>query len=227
MENGKYVDDEIDLLEILVVLYKYRALIVGIVVLASIIAGVFSLSKLPKYEATASFFCLDALKTNNNQSLAGPAVNSDLVISILESRAMKDRIIDQLGLNKIWPSNSLEAIRKQIANSTNISINKSNIIKIKVVTDSPEISMNMANLYLNELDEFNKKLELSANASIVQILDRAILPEKRMGRGTVKKVFVSAVASLLFACLLVLFIDMLRKSDAVMKFKELKNQSRK
>ncbi|MCB4790643.1 MAG: hypothetical protein LHV68_02030 [Elusimicrobia bacterium] len=222
MENQKYVDDEIDLLEILVILYKYRAIVISLVILVSMITGVSSLNKTPKYEATASFFCLDALKNSSNQNLAGSAVNSDLVISILESRAMKDRIIDELNLVKLWPSDFRENIREKIVKATNISIEKGNIIKIRVITENPEISMNIANLYLNEIDAFNKKLELSANASITQILDRAILPEKRMARGTIKKIILAAIISFLLSCFLVLIIDMLKKSDAINKLTQIK-----
>jgi len=164
---------------------------------------------------------MDSLKNSKSLNDAS-AVTSDLIISILDSRGMKDRIIDQLNLQKLWSNDGREIVRRKVADSTDISIEKGNIIKIKVVTETPEISMNMANLYLDEIDEFNKKLELSANASIIQILDRAILPEKRMARGTVKKSAIAAIISFLLSCFVVLIIDMLKKTDAINRLKQIK-----
>ena len=159
----------------------------------------------------------------NSEGFVPRQVNvKDLIISILESRKMADKIIEDLELKKLWNSKLKDNLRVTLKGITNITLEKNGIIKLAVKSEAPEISAKIANSYVDNLKFFNNELELGVERKIVQVIDRAIVPEMRMSRGTKKNVMLSGMASFMFAIFLSFFIEFIENSDLKQRLKEIK-----
>ena len=215
--------DEIDLVDYIRVVYKYRWLIVLIVLVSMFFAGITSLMKTKIYEAQATFFPMNTDYSIQSQGVVmEPRLDiEDLIISILESRKMADRIIEQLDLKKIWNEKLLTHTRKRLDTSTKINFDKNGIIKLSVMTESPKLSADIANAYVDNLDYFNVELDIGAKRKIVQLIDRAAMPEEKMPRGTVKKTIVTGLISLLLAIFLSFLLEFINRSDINKRLKEI------
>jgi len=222
-EYDKY--DEIDLFDYIKVIYKYRKFIVIFALICAFASGLVTLSKPKIYQASATFFPMNVSESYNfnSEGFVPHQLNiKDLIISILESRKMADKIIKDLELQKIWHSKIIDDLRVTLKGITNITIEKNGIIKLSVKSESPEISAKIANSYVDNLSFFNNELELGVERRIVQVIDRAIVPEMRMSRGTKKNVMLSGMASFMFAIFLSFFIEFVKNSDLKQRLKEIK-----
>jgi uncharacterized protein involved in exopolysaccharide biosynthesis len=222
MENNKEClsEQEIDLFEYIAVVYKHRFAMPVIIFISCLIALTFYMRKPFQYASDATFFCLKNVQ-NIAPGSSDNMVTEDLVISILRSRMVIDKIITDFGLVKQESNKGMEEARKSFSNSTTISVEKGNIIKVVVITDSPELSMKIANAYLDAIDEFNRRLQLSVNASIIQILDRAVIPEKRLPRGTVRGILMTALGSFIAGFFIIIVFESIKKNNIL---ERLKNQ---
>ena len=133
---------------------------------------------------------------------------------------MADRIIEQLNLKDTWNQNLSTYVRKKLDNAAKVSLDKNGIIKLAVHTKSPELSAKIANSYVDNLDYFNRELNIGANTKIVQVIDRATVPEVRMPRGTIKKTFLAGMASFMFTIFLAFFIEFIKNSNLKSRLKE-------
>ncbi|HOK57175.1 MAG TPA: hypothetical protein PKV21_01385 [bacterium] len=87
--------------------------------------------------------------------------NTELFFSILNSRRMKDDIIEKFNLKKHYGvSNDDEAI--EILNErTNIFLTKDKVIQIDVIDRDPKIAAGIANFYTENLDYLIKELTIT------------------------------------------------------------------
>lgn len=219
------IEQEIDLAEYFFILLKHWKKIVTIVVFSIFLTSLSSLTQPFKYESTAVFFPLDLVNLKETTDGFKPKVNiEDLIISILKSREMADQIIKELDLMSAWKTKFLFETRDILSGLTKISTEKSGIVKLTVITKNRELSAEIANAYVEGLDEFNKRLQISANVSIIQTIDRAVPSEERMARGTVKKAFVAFFVSLAFSIFLVFTIEWAKTIDFQNKLKLLSKE---
>jgi len=217
VDNQQCCDDEIDLMNYVKVIYKHRVMVIVIAFAGMFLAGIQSLTKPSMFEAQTSVFPID-MEYNLEMigSIEKPAVTKEnLIISILKSRTMADRVIEQLDLKKFWGKELMIDARKELSDASSVAAEKNGIINLSVVSQDPELSAKIANAYIDNLDYFNDELKLGVQRKIVQVIDRAVVPEDRLPRGTVKKVFLAGITSLMFSIFLVFFMDFIRNSDAV------------
>ena len=215
--QNQYHEDEIDLVDYLKVIYKHRKMVIAIILMSMLFAGVLSLSKPKTYEAQATFFPMNTDYNIQSQGVVmKPRLDmEDLIISILESRKMADRIIEQLDLKKAWNQKLTTDARRKLDKASKVSLDKNGIIKLSVQTGSAELSSKIANAYVDNLDYFNKELDLGANRQVVQVIDRATVPEERMPRGTATKVFLAAIASFMFGIILAFILEYIQKDNVI------------
>jgi len=163
---------EINLLEYLFAIYKYRWMIALICVVAVAAAVLYSLS-LPKiYSATASVIppldvlqvesaTPDRLKAMRSSMLidaTGVTSITDIYKGILKSGAVIDAIIDRFNLMEVYGESQYRSnVRARLRNCTTIGI-KEGIVNITVEDESPERAAALANAYVDELDRQNKRL---------------------------------------------------------------------
>jgi len=208
-------EDEITLIDHVKVIYKYRMMIMAFVFVGVFFAGMSALVKPDMYEAAATFFPMNIKQSRGAQpesSLLRRSLNiENLIISILKSRKMADRIIGQIDLKRVYNVKLMVDARKCLAGSTKITLEKNGIIKLCVQAKSPELSADIANAYVDNLDYFNNQFDIGMEKQIVQAIDRAVAPEERMPRGAMKNILSASAVSFVSGVCLAFFMEFLKK----------------
>jgi len=218
--NQQNYEDEVDFVEYLKVIFKHRLMIIALIFCSMASAGVISLFQPKIYEATATFFPMN-IKEESAPTLMKPKVDiENLVIFILESRKMADRIIEQLKLDKLWKKELMVDSRNMLKKATKITLEKNGIIKLAVRDESAQLAANITNAYVDNIDYLNRELELGSQKQIVQLIDRPVVPERKIPRGTIKIVLISAAISFFFAIFLALLIENFQKNEVWKKLKQ-------
>ena len=212
--------NEIDLIDYLKIVYKWKWLILAIMVFGVFSTGIASLRQGETYEASATFFPLSM----NVQSEAFPTKPTldikDMIMVVVKSRNMADRVIEQLDLKKIWNLKRTGDAEKVLQAVTKISLEQHGIIKLSVCTASPDLSVKIANAYVDNLEFFNSQLSITAQRQIVQVIDRATAPEERMPRNTVAKATKAGFIYLALAVCLIFLLEFIKKSDVIKRITE-------
>jgi tyrosine-protein kinase Etk/Wzc len=273
-------DDEINLLDYLRIVYKFRKMIVLICVVAVLTTAIVSLL-LPKvYAATVSVVPpLEILEREPGMAsrfggMKSPILSDVISVTnignmyadILRSRAVVDAIIDRFDLMGVYEAEYQSSAREKLRGNTAIDVSDEGIVAITVEDKDPNRAAAMANAYIEELDQQNKRLssgqatskriflesrlkeiedelsnienipakqaqikemlyELLARESelakieeaksmpTIQVLDRAVVPEKRCKPKRRQMVMLSGIASLFLA----IFVAFGRAYSARMK----------
>jgi len=222
VDHQQCCEEEIDIVDYIKVIYKRRLMICIIMLISTVVVGFLSWRQPEMYEASATFFPLYSSTQIQSQGVIvkpGPDI-TDLIISVLKSRKMADRIIGQLDLKKVWGISLMADGRRIFEDTLDISLEKNGLIRLSVRTNAPQLSANIANAAVDSLEFFNKDLNLGAQRQIVQVIDRAVVPEKRMSRGTIKKMIVAGVASFIGAIFLVFILEFVQQSRLLTRLKE-------
>ncbi len=85
--------------------------------------------------------------------LLGLKNTSDLLVGVLSSRTVEDKLIREFDLKKVYGTRRMEDARKGLAAWTDISVDrKSQIVAITVTDESPQRAAAMAQAYVEELN---------------------------------------------------------------------------
>ena len=224
MNQQQDYEGEINLVDYIKVIYKHWKMIIALVFIGMAFAGTFSLLKPDMYEASATFFPMSVREyystTPEALTMKRRIDIEDLIISILGSRKMADRIIEQLSLKDTWKVKLMSDARDALKAASKITLERDGTIKLSVRIKSPELSAKIVNAYVDNLDYFNRQLDIGIQRNIVQVIDRAIGPEKRMPRGTIKNTLIAGVVTSMFAVFLTFFLEFLQKTDIKRRLKE-------
>ncbi len=222
MKKDRMGHDEVDMIDYIKIIYKRRRMVCAIALVGMFIVGTYSLCQPKLYEAYATFFPINTNYTVKSESFTiEPKLDiEDLIISILESRKMRDRVIEDLNLKVSDDKDSIQQLQKSIERGVRVVVNDKGIIKLSVRTKSPKLSAKIANSYVDNLDYFNRQLDIGVQKQIVQIIDRASIPKKRMPRGTIGKSVKAGAVSFGFAALLALFLEFIKTSNIRERLRE-------
>jgi len=95
--------------------------------------------------------------------LLGLKSTSDLLVGVLSSRTVEDKIVQQFDLRKVYGCSRVEDARKVLAAKTDVSIDrKSQIITIGVTDKSPQRAAAMGQAYVEELNRTFAEVSTSA-----------------------------------------------------------------
>jgi len=166
--------DEINLLDYLRVIYKYKWMIMGITILAMTATAALSLSRPRMYQASTSIVPPTGMRSpgglaselgSAGSSLlrgmlgVGDGSLSDMYMGILKSRAVSDALIDRFDLmtvnQQVVPR--MDA-RKALNKNTRIHASDEGIVHITVEDRDPNRAAALSNAYVEELDLQNKRL---------------------------------------------------------------------
>ena len=212
--------NEIDLIDYIKIIYKRRWIILTFIIICILYTGISSLRQSKKYEAAATFFPIKYQVSDASALIETQVGIESLIISMLESRKMADRIIEQLDLKKLWKTDSMDDARMAIKGIIKLTLEKNGLIKLSAQTTTAELSARIANAHVDNLEYFNRELNLGARRQIVQVIDRAVIPEKRMPRYTKKKILLTGAGSFMFAVFMIFFIDFIQRSNIIKRLKE-------
>jgi len=168
-------EEEINLLDYIRVIFKYRRMILWICGIAIVTTVIISLL-LPKiYSATTTIVPpteilqkgsgLAGVLGGGESSISlmiGEAIDVENIVNmyvgILESRVVADAIIDRFDLLQIYNVKERSGARNKLRKNTTATASRENIVRITVEDRDPNRAAAMANAYVEELDRQNKRL---------------------------------------------------------------------
>jgi uncharacterized protein involved in exopolysaccharide biosynthesis len=166
--------DEISVIDILIVLAKRKALVLGLpAAVAFISAGIALLMPnyyagitkiLPPQQTQSTSAVLSQL--GNLTGLAGGAATglknpNDLYVGMLKSRTVADNLIARFGLNELYEEKYQSSTRNRLARETTITAGKDGIITVQVDDKDPKRAAELANGYVEELFKLTKVLAVT------------------------------------------------------------------
>lgn len=168
------VDSELTLIDVLIIFAKNKKLIIGMPIIAAVIAGAIGLALPNVYRATTKL-----LPPQQSQSsaaallsqlggIAGAAAGSaglknpnDLYIGMLKSRTIADKVIEKFDLKKAYDTDSLEKARKKLDENTTITSSKDGFITIEVEDRNQKFVAPLTNGYVDELLKLTKVIAVT------------------------------------------------------------------
>ena len=179
---------EVDGLDLLLVLSRYKNTIIAVTLAAAILAAIISLLLPKMYTATATI-----LPPQQNQSAAtaltgqigvlsalsgadlGLKNPSDLFVALLKSRSIQDGIVDQFDLRRVYWVKQYQDARKKLNSRSDISAGDEGLISISVSDQEPKRAAELANAYVDRLRALNQNLAVSEAAQ------RRLFYEQKLG----------------------------------------------
>lgn len=166
-------DDEIHLLDLFIVLARYKYLILGSTVLVGALAMLASLLMTPKFVSTTTIMPPQQSQNSGLTAmlgqlggLAGVATGAkntnDLYIGLLESRTIADSLIARFKLQERYEQVTMEGTRRALGAASEFSLSKkAGIISIKAEDKDPRFAADLSNAYAEELARLNQSMALT------------------------------------------------------------------
>ena len=170
------IEDEINLLDLLIVLVKRKGLIIGITLGIALITAIVSFTMTPIYKAETKILPPQQGSSSMTSQLlsqlggaasfiggtVGVKSSNDLYIAILKSRPILDNIIDKFKLMELHKAKSREDTRKALIGVLKMQDDKkSGIVSVGIEGKDPKMAADIANAFVDELREYNKRLALT------------------------------------------------------------------
>lgn len=168
------VDSELTLIDVLIIFAKNKKLIIGMPIIAAVIAGAIGLALPNVYRATTKLLppqqsqSSAAALLSQLGSIAGAAAGSaglknpnDLYIGMLKSRTIADKVIEKFDLKKVYDTDSLEKARKKLDENTTITSSKDGFITIEVEDKNQKFVAPLTNGYVDELLKLTKVIAVT------------------------------------------------------------------
>lgn len=164
--------EEISLLDVLAIPLKRKRAVLGLPILAAVVAFVVSLLAPNMYTATARLLPpqepgtgIQGLVSNGGgtmYSLVGGKSSADVYVGILESRTVADDIIQRFGLKEVYGDSTMADVYRKLADRTRVNVStKTQIISISVKEHDPVIAAAIANGYVDGLDRINRSMNIT------------------------------------------------------------------
>jgi tyrosine-protein kinase Etk/Wzc len=165
--------DEINLLDYWRVLVKRKVLIGTIVAVAAVASVIISLLLPNIFAATSSILPPQQDNTVSSAMISqlpggigglaggilGVQTPSDLWVGILNSRTIKDALIDRFDLMKLLKAKTRTDARSALTGMMKVVKSKEDIISITVESEDPDLAAKLANAAVEELDHVNRGLQ--------------------------------------------------------------------
>ncbi|MGH9426443.1 MAG: GumC family protein, partial [Terriglobia bacterium] len=163
------------LLDIAIVLAKHKRLVLGLPLLAAVVAAGITLLMPNWYTATTKILppqqgqsnavaILGQLGALGSGAAAALGVENpnDLFVAMLKSRTLADRLIQKFELQKVYETKLLTATRMTLAGNTKIFAGRRDgVISVEVDDKDPKRAADLANAYVEELEGLTLDLAVS------------------------------------------------------------------
>lgn len=189
----KHDDEEVNSLDLLTIIARKKFYIVGIPLLAGIIAGGLSLLMPNIYTGTASVLPPQQSQSGSSAILgqlgalggmSGSALGlknpSDLYIGMLNSRTVADSIIERFKLQSVYGTKTLTDTRLTLSSSSTIGSGKEGIIVIDVKDKDPKRAAALANGYVEELQRLTQTLAITEASRRRLFFEKQLLQSKQL-----------------------------------------------
>jgi uncharacterized protein involved in exopolysaccharide biosynthesis len=225
------MDDEINLIDILRVTYRYKKPIFTLFVVSILVVFLFGITSPSKYKATTTLLTIESVSSGSalGGMLGLESSESGKLKLVLESKTLSKAVIEDLDLLKLifkkkwddntktWKGNfkpSMEDAIKAISKRVSIKVAKTdlNIIDISVLWDNPDLAANIANKYVEKLSDF---INYRSIGITFQTIDPAIPPERPESRQIILKMILAALASLFVGIIGAFVYDYFKKMPPI------------
>jgi uncharacterized protein involved in exopolysaccharide biosynthesis len=194
--NSMRDETEVNLLDLLIVLAKHKRVVVGLPLVAVIVAAIVSLllpnvytgtTKIlpPQQSASAASALLNQLGGALGGLLGGAGGSAlgarnpnDLYVGMLKSRTVADNLISRFELGKVYDEDRLSDTRKRLEKETTIAAGRDGIITIEVEDRDPNRAAELANAYVEELMKLTKVLAVTEASQRRLFFERQLLQAK-------------------------------------------------
>ncbi|GFO59673.1 polysaccharide chain length determinant protein [Geomonas silvestris] len=178
-ERLEHAEDEINLLDYLIVLLKWKRLILGVTFSCLAFAALLGLTLPKSYRAETRILppqqgsagMASQLLSQVGSSLTGLSgvlsgnSQTDLYLGMLQSRSVLDNIIKRFDLKKRYHEETFEAARKKLTKNLRVQADaKSNVIVIAVEDREAQQAADLANAFVTELRWLTKGLAVTEAA---------------------------------------------------------------
>ena len=110
--------------------------------------------------------------------ILGVQTPSDLWVGILNSRTVKDTLIDRFDLMKVFETETRTDARSALNGMMEVVKSKEEIISITVENEDPELAAKLANAAVEELDKINRGLLTTSGRRMKTFLDERLKDAK-------------------------------------------------
>ena len=189
-------EGEINLLDYWRVIWK-RKLLIGIICITTVLVVMVYSLRLPKiYKSTATILPSQGGGGGGGGIMSNPAVSNlapflgisapttsrDTILSILKSRLIVEKIVNQFNLKDYYHSNFDVAVRS-LKGATKFSVLKEGVISIDVEDKDPKMAADFANAYLDHLNQLNSQFGIvTASRQRYFITEQLVKSEKSLKR---------------------------------------------
>lgn len=167
-------EDEISLLDLLIVLGKYKGMIIGVTFFVALLAVGGSLLMPNIYTGTTRI-----LPPQQSQSSAGALLSqlgglagmaggslgiknpNDLYVAMLKSRTVMETVAKRFDLQKIYEQQTMTDTLAVLGSNTTINSGKDGVIAVEVDDKDPQLAANLANAFIEELNKLMQTYSLT------------------------------------------------------------------
>lgn len=186
--------EEINLIDYLRVLVKWKKLI-GCIIGGTAIASVVISLLLPKIYASTT--TLLPPQQESSIGMAGTAASqfagglgglasgflglkspADVWVAILKSRTVQEAIISRFGLMDVFQVKTVEDASSVLSGMVNISKSRQDIISITVEDKDPRRAALIANAFVEELDKVNKSVVMTSGGRMRAFIEKRLNDQK-------------------------------------------------
>ena len=167
-------EDEISLLDLFIVLAKHKKVVLGLPIIAGVVAVVWSLLMPDMYTASTKLLPPQGSQSSaagmlaQISGLAGAAGGalgikspSDTYVAMLRSRTLSDAMIERFDLNKVFGRKFQSDTQQVLQNMTKIRVEKEGVITIEVESKDAKQATELANAYVDELYKMTNVLAVT------------------------------------------------------------------
>lgn len=173
-EVKREAESEFTWIQILIVLFAHKKLIIRLPIAAAIISAFITFLLPEIYSANTKLLPPQqpqsgaAALLSQLGGMAGAVAGSaglknpnDLYIGMLKSRTIADSLIAKFDLKKVYETESQEKARKKLAEHTAISSGKDGLITIEFEDENKKLVASVTNSYVEQLLKLTKQLALT------------------------------------------------------------------
>ncbi len=177
------------LLDLLIIVGRYKKLIIGVTVLAALLSMAISLLLPPIFSSTSKIMPPQQPQAGGvaavigqlgglggaASSIAGLKNPNDLYVGLLMSRTVSDNLISRFKLKERYRVGTMDEARVALANATVIANGlKDGLISVTVFEKEPQFAADVANAYVNEL------IKLTQTMALTEAAKRRVFFEKQL-----------------------------------------------
>jgi capsule polysaccharide export protein KpsE/RkpR len=99
------------------------------------------------------------------------ATPTDIFVAILESRSVRDSLVQRFSLRDVYGVETDAAAIKQLQSNTAITTSPTGTIVVSAIAESPQAAADLTNAYLEELDRVNRALAQREASGIREFIE--------------------------------------------------------